>query len=255
MNQQREIIYQRRSHALQGENLKEEIIDMIGDFIDNKINQYTDENAYSEEWDWDGLQADFTRTMLLKLPIHDDEKSGINQAELFERAFTAAKNQYRQREKDFGEKLMRQIERLAMLRVIDERWREHLYEMDQLKEGIGLRAYGQKNPLLEYKSEGFRMFTEMLDMINEQVVELVFKAQIQPEPMMRRRVPAQMTTIHDSSMGMGFTNVPEQEEMAQTSGQPQRGKRQPVVVGEKIGRNDPCPCGSGKKYKKCHGVV
>jgi len=141
-----------------------------------------------------------------------------------------------------------------MLRVIDERWREHLYAMDQLKEGIGLRAYGQKNPLLEYKSEGFKMFTEMLDMIGEQVIDFIFKARLQPEPMMQRRQrPAQMTEVHDSADGMGFASLPTSAQAQQQSGRPQ--KPQPIVVGEKVGRNDPCPCGSGKKYKKCHGAA
>jgi preprotein translocase subunit SecA len=255
MNQQREVIYTRRSNALKGENLRDEIVEMMGDYIDKKIGQYTNEESYSEEWEWAALQVDFRRTLLLELPIRDDERAGLNQSELFERLFTAAKNQYRQKEQSFGEKVMRQIERLAMLRVIDERWREHLYEMDQMKEGIGLRAYGQKNPLLEYKSEGFRMFSEMLDLINEQVVELIFKAQVQPEPMMaRRRGPQQMTTIHDSAMGMGFAGGPPTETMTQSATQ-QHAKKQPVVAGPKVGRNDPCPCGSGKKYKKCHGTV
>lgn len=256
MNQQREVIYNLRSHALKGENLREEIIEMMGEFIENKINQHTDEKTYSEEWDWEGLRADFHKTMILDLPITEEDIRGISQIDLFEKIFNAAKEQYNQREKHFGEKLMRQIERLALLRVIDERWREHLYEMDQLKEGIGLRAYGQKDPLIEYKSEGFRMFTEMLDMINEQVLDLIFKAQIQPEPVMtRRRIPLQFTAVHDSAVGMGFTGAPQEETMSETGSQPQRAKKQPVVVGEKIGRNEPCPCGSGKKYKKCHGAL
>jgi preprotein translocase subunit SecA len=140
---------------------------------------------------------------------------------------------------------------LATLRAIDEKWREHLYEMDQLKEGINLRAYGQKDPLLEYKSEGFRMFEEMLGQIDEQIIETVFKTQVVEPPPVRRRMPQQMATVHQSSAGMGFQgpSLPQQA--------PPAGKRQPVVVGERIGRNDPCPCGSGKsgkKYKKCHGA-
>jgi preprotein translocase subunit SecA len=144
---------------------------------------------------------------------------------------------------------MRQIERLATLRAIDEKWREHLYEMDHLKEGINLRAYGQKDPLLEYKGEGFRMFEEMIGQMDEQVLEAIFKAQVQMEPLpMRRRMPQQMMTVHQSSAGMGFEG-PSRPQQPQPAG-----KRQPVVVGERIGRNDPCPCGSGKKYKKCHGA-
>jgi len=148
---------------------------------------------------------------------------------------------------------MGQLERFATLTTIDDRWKEHLYEMDQLKEGIGLRAYGQKDPLLEYKKEGFRTFTEMLATINEQILEIVFKAQIRQqegtEPLRgRRREPVEMAMIHKDTVGMGFAGQPEgQPEM------PQAGKKQPVRVDKKVGRNDPCPCGSGKKYKHCHG--
>ncbi|MCG8608271.1 preprotein translocase subunit SecA, partial [bacterium] len=182
MNQQREVIYDRRSHALKGENLREEILEMMGDVIESKIKTYTGDQGYSEEWDWDNLRADLARLLLMDLPFAEDELAGISQSDLFDKIFAIAQKQYQQRQIDLGEKALRHIERLAMLQVIDVRWREHLYEMDQLKEGIGLRAYGQKNPLLEYKSEGFRMFTEMLDLINEQVIDLIFKAQLQPQP-------------------------------------------------------------------------
>ncbi|MFQ5648560.1 MAG: preprotein translocase subunit SecA [bacterium] len=256
MNQQREVIYNKRAHALQGENLKEEYLEIIADFTENKIRLRTDEHEYAEAWDWDGLRNDFRKTMLLEIPFTEAEIPGLTQSALFERICEAAVEHYNARERHFGEKLMRQLERMAMLRVIDERWREHLYEMDQLKEGIGLRAYGQKNPLLEYKSEGFRMFSEMLDLINEQVLDLIFRAQIQQEPMMgRRRIPQQMTMVHDSTEGMGFSNVPQTSAMAQAAEQSRGAKPKPVVVGQKIGRNDPCPCGSGKKYKKCHGAM
>ncbi|MFQ5674551.1 MAG: preprotein translocase subunit SecA [bacterium] len=256
MNQQREVIYSKRAHALEGENLRAEFIELLADFIDRKISQYCDERSYAEEWDWNGLRADISRILLMDLPFDEDEIIGMSQDDLFERLFTAAKEHYHRRERDLGEKLMRQIERLAMLRVIDERWREHLYEMDQLKEGIGLRAYGQKNPLLEYKSEGFRMFSEMLDMINEQVLDLLFKAQIQQEPTpIAAMRPQQMSEVHDSAVGLGFSGLPQEDPGQKAARQPQGTKKQPVVVGEKIGRNDPCPCGSGKKYKKCHGAV
>jgi preprotein translocase subunit SecA len=256
MNQQREVIYNRRSHALRGENLREEYLELLAEFVDLKIEQHTDDSDYSEEWDWNGLRADLTKTLLMEVPIKDDETAGMSQQALYDKVYAAARQHYLQRERMFGDKLMRQLERIAMLRVIDERWREHLYAMDQLKEGIGLRAYGQKNPLLEYKSEGFRMFTEMLDMINEQVLELLFKAQIQPEPIMPARGPArQMTEVHDSGQGMGFANLPTRQAVEQTQGAGRAGKRQPVTVENKVGRNDPCPCGSGRKYKKCHGAA
>ncbi len=257
MNQQREVVYSRRAHALEGENLEEEFVEILGDFVESKIRRYTEEGTYSEDWDWSGLRDDFRRTILMELPYKEEVVSNITQATVFEELYEAALAQYRRREQELGSTVMRHLERRAMLHVIDERWREHLYEMDQLKEGIGLRAYGQKNPLLEYKSEGFRMFTEMLDLINEQVLELAMKANIvEQDPMVaRRRMPAQMQTIHDSTDGMGYANIPQKSAMAQAAQQSRGAKKQPVVVGDKVGRNDPCPCGSGKKYKKCHGVM
>ena len=127
-------------------------------------------------------------------------------------------------------------------------------DLDQLKEGINLRAYGQKDPLLEYKSEGFRAFTEMLSLINENVVEFVYRAQIQQEPRVTpRKVPREMREVHESSIGMGFSSAESQEQPIEGGRLPKQGKRVPVVSGPKVGRNDPCPCGSGKKYKKCCG--
>jgi preprotein translocase subunit SecA len=253
MNQQRKNVYNRRAHALRGENLRNECMDLIADYLDRKIDQYT-QDGYSEEWDWAGLRNDFRRIFLVTIPLREEEQTGLTQDQLFDILAETAKKAYMERERNFGDKLMREIERFAMLRVIDERWREHLYAMDQLKEGIGLRAYGQKNPLLEYKSEGFKMFTEMLDMIGEQVVDFIFKARVQPEPMMlQRQRPAQMMEVHDSAEGLGFARLPTNAPAQQQGGRPQ--KVRPVVVGEKVGRNDPCPCGSGKKYKKCHGAV
>jgi preprotein translocase subunit SecA len=125
-----------------------------------------------------------------------------------------------------------------------------------LKEGIGLRAYGQKDPLLEYKHEGFRTFTDMLARINEEILEIVFKAQIQVDRVPERfqpvetRVPAEMATVHEEAVGMGFSGTGQAQ---QPESQPLVGKRQPVRVDKKAGRNDPCPCGSGKKFKHCHG--
>ncbi len=258
MNQQREVIYDLRAHALQGQNLRSDILDMMDEVIESKIQQFTDSKSYADQWDWDGLRNAFRKSMLLELPFSREEILEMTQQDLFERVQQVAREQYRQKEEALGEKLMRQLERYAMLRVIDERWREHLYEMDQLKEGIGLRAYGQKNPLIEYKSEGFRLFTEMLGMINEQVVEMIFKAQLQAEPEpITRRTPAQMRLVHESAGPFGGVTAPPRRRRAPVAasgpGAEKAGKPQPVTVGVKVGRNDPCPCGSGKKYKKCHG--
>ena len=256
MNQQREVIYARRAHALEGENLKEEFLEMLADFVEQNIRKYTTEDDFSEGWDWEGLRQVFRKSLLMELPLSDEETGGLDRATLYDKLYQAGRAHYDRRERELSSKLMRQLERFAMLRVIDERWREHLYEMDQLKEGIGLRAYGQKNPLIEYKSEGFRMFSEMLELINVESLEMVFRAQLHAEPAMpQRRRPAQMTTVHDSADGMGFTNLPRRSAMAEAAQQSRTGGRQTVVSQDKVGRNEPCPCGSGKKYKKCHGAL
>jgi preprotein translocase subunit SecA len=249
MNQQRTVIYDRRSHALRGENLRDEILEMIDAYIGDKVELYAG-NQYADAWDWEGLQNSFQRLFLASIPEDLRNRTGLQQQDLHDELVKAAHAAYERKERQITPKFMRQLERLAMLRAIDEKWREHLYEMDQLKEGINLRAYGQKDPLLEYKSEGFRMFQEMLAQIDEQVLELIFKAQIaEPQPA-RRRMPQQVEAVHQSAVGMGFEGPARPQQAAQA------GKRQPRVVDEKekIGRNEPCWCGSGKKYKKCHGA-
>jgi len=253
MNQQREVIYNMRSHALSGENLKEEIIEMIDTVLDEKINKYSSQEGYIEDWNWNSLHADCQRLMLIEpLFKNTTEIPGdITQEKLLDMLHEKALNIYNRKEKYLGEKQMRVLERIAMLQTIDKHWKDHLYEMDQIKEGINLRAYGQKDPLLEYKSEGFSAFTEMLGRINEDVVELVYKAQFHQEPRVAaRRKAVEMSEVHESADGMGFQ--PSRGEQAPAETQPK--KRAPVVVGPKVGRNDPCPCGSGKKYKKCHGM-
>ncbi len=249
MNQQREVIYDRRGNALNGQNLREEMLEGIKNFVQDKANLFA-AAPYSDDWDWEGLQNAFQRIFLISMPAELRERKTITREDLQEELAKQALTAYENKEQQVSPRLMREIERFAMLRVIDERWRAHLYEMDQLKEGINLRAYGQKDPLLEYKSEGFRMFKEMLGMIDEQVVELIFKAQIAEPPPVRRRMPVQMTASHQSSEGLGFISP-----RSGASAPPPPGKPQPVVAGNKVGRNDPCPCGSGKKYKKCHGAL
>jgi preprotein translocase subunit SecA len=152
---------------------------------------------------------------------------------------------YENKEKAYSSEIMRQLERFAMLQAIDESWKEHLYELDMLKTGIGLRAYGQKDPLLEYKKEAFQMFAEMVDRVDEEALSLIYKLQVrEKEEQARRREPEKRL---QEAAGMGYSTTNQAEEVAP-------GKPKPVKVGQKVGRNDPCPCGSGKKYKKCCGA-
>jgi preprotein translocase subunit SecA len=252
MNQQREVIYDRRDHALRGENLKSEIYEMMAEEVADLVNEFANEEAPADQWDFEGLQFAFQKTFLADWPLTKDDEHDLSTAEIGERLQKAAFEAYHRKEQAIGKEVMRELERMVFLRIIDEKWRDHLYEMDQMKDGIGLRAYGQKDPLIEYKREGFNMFEEMLASLNRDVLQLIFRAQIQrPEqPFMGgRRIPSQMMASHQSATGMGFRGRP------QAPAQQRAGKQQPVVAEQKIGRNDPCPCGSGKKYKKCHGKV
>ncbi|MBN2200606.1 preprotein translocase subunit SecA [bacterium] len=261
MNKQREVIYKRRNRALEGENLQEDIIEMIED----TSAQIVDERAAEAEhagWDLAGLREALVKAMLLPLSEPDADLAGLKPEEMVSAVTSAAVKAYRRKREMVGPEMMAQLERFATLKTIDERWKEHLYEMDLLKEGIGLRAYGQKDPLIEYKQEGFRMFTDMLSQINREIVETVFKAQIRVEqPILEyapRRRPAEMAMVHEESTGMGFAGVPG----AGAGDEPPRGlppgvqtgRSRPVRAEKAPGRNDPCPCGSGKKYKHCHGA-
>jgi len=249
MNQQREVIYDRRSHALQGKNMQEDITEMQEDFINEKVETYTDPKTYAEEWDWAGLKQDFMRVMLLNIDEKNQRDEVSRPENLLALLEEKAKEIYTRKEEILGDGLMRELERIAILKVIDERWKEHLYEMDNLKEGVGLRAYGQKDPLIEYKREGYNRFVELLARINEEALEFVYKARVGIEPPVFKGAPQRITLTHDSADGMGFKGAGQLEKPEMT-GQ----KRKPVKAAKKVGRNDPCPCGSGRKFKKCCGT-
>jgi len=238
MNRQREVIYDRRLHALEGEDLHQDIEEMMDEVLENKINSYVDPKLYPEEWDLGGLKEELRRLFLVEADfgeIKGKKGKDLGLKELIKEDVLAA---YQRREAELGAEQLRQLERLATLQVIDERWKEHLYELDQLKEGIGLRAYGQKDPLVEYKREAFDMFLDLLDRINQEVLEVIFKAQIRP--LIAPSQPEEVRELHPRALG--FVSPPSPT-----------GKPTPVRVRKKVGRNDPCPCGSGKKYKNCCG--
>ncbi|MFC1564323.1 preprotein translocase subunit SecA [candidate division KSB1 bacterium] len=249
MNRQREIIYDLRNDALRGDNLKEKILEMLNEYIEDVIDAYTSKDKFYNEWDWDELRSSLLKVMLLNVNPQDEQFEGIKQEELEERLKETAEKIYSRKEAALGPDLMRQLERFAVLRIIDELWKEHLYQLDQIKEGINLRAYGQRDPLIEYKKESFDLFEKMLSKLNEESLSLIFKARIEAEPS-PSRPQQQMAYHHDDPTGMGYERPPEEQAAARA------GKKQPIVKTEaKVGRNDPCPCGSGKKYKKCHGVT
>ncbi len=249
MNQQREVIYDRRLSVLETENLKEEAVGLIGQIVEAKVEQFTHEQ-YPENWNLEGLQQELRRLFLLDVKFPPEQIPSLEKEDLKQKLTGAVMEIYNQKEKAVGGEVMRKLEKFAMLSVIDDRWKEHLYEMDQLKTGIGLRAYGQRDPLIEYKKESYRMFEELIGKIDEGIVETIFKLQVAeraPAPARRRPAP-ELQLVHQEATGMGLRGGASPQEEATPA------KRQPVRVGEKVGRNDPCPCGSGKKFKKCHGA-
>jgi len=248
MNQQREVIYDRRLAVLEGAELRDEILDLIKTVVESKVEAHTDAATYPEAWDLAGLKQDLLKTFLVDVKFDQKDLNELKQEDLKENLYKMALQIYDHKEKMLGEELMRQLERYAMLRTIDEKWKEHLYDIDQVKTGIGLRAYGQRDPLIEYKKEAFALFTQMLQAIDEETLELIFKIQLEEKEKPRRGEPErQMRAVHQSTVGMGYAQTQPAEQVAP-------GKPKPVRVGKKIGRNDPCPCGSGKKYKKCCGA-
>jgi preprotein translocase subunit SecA len=231
MNKQREVIYSERKRVLEGENLRDEVQEMIETVMNNLVALYTAESQFAEEWDWEGLLNSVHEMFDPGFSKESFDMAKITTDELVDRLVETARSKYEQREKELGEEIMRDVERFVVMEVIDSKWREHLYEMDYLKEGIGLRAIGQRDPLIEYKSEGYDMFQGMIDSIKEDVLKYVYHIQVvQEEPEPRPR-----------------------QEIVMTSSSSEPAQKKPVKNSDTIGRNDPCPCGSGKKYKKCCG--
>ncbi len=258
MNQQREVIYTRRNRALRGDDLRGDIMEMLEDYVDAFIEKFADESSYPEDWDWEAIRMELLTVLTIDLGLDDFETFDMDS--VHERIVDEAKQVYNAKTEIVPEELMQQIESFIYLRVIDDAWKDHLYEMDQVKEGINLRAYGQKDPLIEYKKAGYEMFIELLDLINKKTLQTLFRAQITQEeekrdgfrPQLKTRITG---TQHEESTGMGLQAAPEQAaaEVQAGGGQQQAGKIQPRTVEDEPGRNDPCWCGSGKKYKKCHG--
>jgi preprotein translocase subunit SecA len=236
--------------ALTGERLKDEIFSMSRSFVQKIVTRHY------EEADIKGLLDEVQRTFMVVMTIVPEKFHELGEEGLVDEIMKEVEETYKRKEEKYGTELIARIERFAMLSVIDDKWKEHLREMDDLKEGINFRAYGQKDPLIEYKKDGFELFVAMLDEISVEVINMVFKFTTREEQQTQQRhraIPTQrMQAIHASAQGAGFHVTPEK---AGTIGedQPEQTKKMPVKVGPKIGRNDPCPCGSGKKYKNCHG--
>jgi preprotein translocase subunit SecA len=236
INKQREVIYEERNKILDGESLRDNAITFIEDVVRGTISEFANPEIVPEEWDLDGLFTQMKTvysTQLTKESFNVDELTTVDLEEAF---LEEAMNVYEERERVIGTEEFRDIERRVLLSVLDNRWREHLYEMDYLQEGIGLRAIAQRDPLVEYQREGFSMFEALLEGIKEDFVRYIFHLQVVREDRGEEQAQAQ------------------QARWRLTSGDQPEAPVAETVRSDKVPRNAPCPCGSGKKYKKCHGA-
>ncbi|MFZ3138286.1 MAG: preprotein translocase subunit SecA [Thermodesulfovibrionales bacterium] len=228
MNKQRSEIYSFRKEILKGQNLTDRIMDMLENVIDELLSIYCPEEKHVDDWDMKGLRDALYGVFSLAPDI-----SPMNLDALREALLSEMKGAYETKEADIGSEVMRYLEKVVMLQVIDTQWKDHLLGMDHLKEGIGLRGYGQKDPLVEYKKEAFDVFADMTSRLSTEIVSRLFKIQVQKQEAVIKEPVKQMKLNYNRG--------------ADSSAHTAR-------HGRKIGRNDPCPCGSGKKYKKCCGI-
>jgi preprotein translocase subunit SecA len=240
MNKQREVVYARRRELLSGDSLKDDVIDMCEGLVEEIADAHCEQNVAPENWEWKAIEDAFFKQFKFRPEFRQNGSVPRDRDEFVDSAMDRLRKLYDEREAQFGSPVMRQIEKIVSLQTLDALWKDHLLAMDHLKEGIGLRGYGQLNPLVEYQKEGFSMFEAMMTTMQRDIVEKVFSVQVtrqqDVEQMeMQRRQQARVVMSHGGE--------------AQANAAPTTVKRE----GEKVGRNDPCPCGSGKKYKRCHG--
>ncbi|HDK27195.1 MAG TPA: preprotein translocase subunit SecA [Candidatus Atribacteria bacterium] len=243
MEYQRKVIYEQRRMILESKDVKKHIVDMVEDTIGNILRAYTNKEIYPEEWDWQGLKEHISQIFTFSLVISKEEIPKLSIHKLRDILVKEALKIYELREREFTSPVMREIERMIVLRVVDREWKDHLRRLDELKQGIGLRAYGQKDPLMEYHFEAYNMFQDMVNSIKEEVVKFIYKVRIKRE---EPRVTGQARRITSGPLLRSSTN---NSSSTKTKSVKQKAEKK----SKKIGRNDPCPCGSGLKYKYCCG--
>jgi preprotein translocase SecA subunit len=240
LNKQREVVYSKRRELLKGEGLKEEVLDMAAQLVDEVVARYADKESHPSDWDMAGVGEGFHHQFNLRLDFKSDEIEGLRPDGLSDLALQRVAEFYEAKERRFGAPMLRQLEKIILLQTIDTLWKDHLLNMDHLKEGIGLRGYGQKNPLQEYQKEGYDMFEEMNQRVQEDVVQKLFTVEIARESAAQE---IQLEQPKPQKIVLSHGNDPIAAQVAP----PQKRDS------DKVGRNDLCPCGSGKKYKRCHG--
>lgn len=236
MNKQREVVYSQRRFILGGQDLKASVFDMIEDIVEELVERFTDERTHFEDWDIQGLLEALWAQFGLRFQIESLPSPQQSRAGLTDYLIAATRQEYEKKEAEIGSDLMRELEKFIMLQAVDNQWKDHLLSMDHLKDGIGLRGYGQRDPLKEYQKEGYELFLDMSARIKEESVRNLFLVRIAREEDVEQLTPKsdqELVLSHGDEGNSRGTTVRRQS--------------------EKIGRNAPCPCGSGKKYKKCCG--
>ncbi|MDJ0760232.1 MAG: preprotein translocase subunit SecA [Woeseiaceae bacterium] len=264
-NDQRKVVYHQRAELMEADEIKDSVAAIREEVIEETVAMHIPPGSLDEQWDTDGLasalESDYGVSLEITKMVRDEPN--INADDIRDRCIDAVNKAYEEKEEQIGSDLMRSVEKQIMLRQLDHHWKEHLAAMDHLRQGIGLRSYAQKNPKQEYKREAFEMFGDMLEQVKQQTISILSRIRIQSEEevdeLARQRRLAQekaMQFQHAQAQTIGSSEQP--------AARPQRGGAQPprqqeaapfVREGRKVGRNEPCPCGSGKKYKQCHGKL
>ena len=265
MNDQRKVIYEQRRDIMMAEGVAETIRDMRHEVLEDTVARCIPAKSQPEEWDIDGLHAECLRLLNLNLPVRDwADEDGVAEAEIRERLIEAGDRKMAEKAATYGPEIMRSAEKSILLQLLDQTWKDHLLQLDHLRQGINLRAYGQKNPLNEYKFEAFKMFSAMLSRLREEVVSVLSHLEIRvggPNP--ADSLPHEPSNVTESRedpalAGRAAGNGPARESGGTVRNAPPAGvdadPRNPATWG-KVPRNAPCPCGSGKKYKHCHGKL
>ena len=238
MNQQREVIYKERRKVLDQEDLRSTVMEFTHKIVDRAMSMYCPPESYSEDWDLKNLVRYCEEYFAPFGELKEEKLADLGRDEIGEYLHKLADDIYASREEEISPEIMRELENLVMLKVVDNHWMEHLDAMDMLREGVGLRAYGQKDPLVEYKFEAFDMFEAMIEAIEDDVVKYMYRVNVVSQPMMTMDDPLENATMNNPTVDTADGEA----------------VKEPVVnKGPEIGRNDPCPCGSGKKFKKCCG--
>jgi len=248
MSKKREVVYKWRRRILEGANLRDDILAMLEDLIDDKIMLYAPANVYPEQWNLEAISEWLKRSFNISFSVPPEDLKRMKQETLGQLMAERIKQAYDEREREMGEEMMRFIERMVTLQAVDTRWKDHLYDMDKLREGIGLRAYGQKDPLIEYQKESEWAFDTMQQHMREEISDYIFRVKVVTEQPRPRPMPSREMAQGVAPGGGRYREMPAREAAVSASSIAASFPKR-----RKIGRNDPCPCGSGKKYKKCCG--